>query len=389
MDYQFFMPTRVVFGPGSFRELKNIAMPGKKALIVVSSGGSMERLGYLDLLKSQLRDSGIGYSVFEGIRPNPTKKSVMEGAALARAERCDFIVGLGGGSTIDASKAISVMAVNPGDYWDYVRAGSGKGRPITVRPIPVVAISTTSGTWSETDPWAVITNEERNEKVGYGGDLMFPVLSIFDPELTVSLPARATAYQGFDALFHCAEGCLNHTTFDISDMFALEALRLIGENLPKAVRNGADIQARAGMAKANMYAGFVQCLANSTAAHAIEHTFSAYNPDLAHGAGLIMIAEEYYTLLAKKSGRDKSMIRMAVALGCTSAQSPMDFVAQLRKLMADCGVADLKMSDFGIAKEMLPELLTKARREMPHMFAAEPVQLPDEDYLYALAASWR
>lgn len=389
MEYQYYMPTRVVFGPGTFRELNKIALPGRKALIVISSGGSMERLGYLGVLRDQLTGRGIEYAIFDGVKPNPTRKSVMEGAALAKAARCDFIIGLGGGSTIDASKAISVMATNPGDYWDYVRAGSGKGLPITVRPLPVVAISTTSGTGSETDPWAVITNEERNEKVGYGGDLMFPVLSIFDPELTASLPARATAYQGFDALFHCAEGCLNHTPVDLSDMFALEALRLIGENLPKAVGNGADIQARAGMAKANMYAGFVQCMANSTAAHAIEHTFSAYNPELAHGAGLIMIAEAYYTLLAQKSGRDECMIRMAMALGCTSARSSMDFAAQLHRLMVDCGVADLKMSDYGITKEMLPELLAKARREMPHMFAAEPVQLADADYLQVLVSSWR
>ena len=119
----------------------------------------------------------------------------MEGAAIAKTEGCDFIIALGGGSTIDASKAISVMATNPGDYWDYVRAGSCKGQPITVKPLPVVAISTTSGTGSETDPWAVISNEERGEKVGYGGDLMYPVMSIFDPELTPRVLMRCSIAQ--------------------------------------------------------------------------------------------------------------------------------------------------------------------------------------------------
>lgn len=389
MDFQCYIPTRVVFGTGVFRKLNRLSMPGTKALVVVSSGGSMQRLGYVRSLEKQLEDMGISHVLFSGIQTNPTKKSVMDGAALAKAQKCDFILALGGGSSTDAAKAISVMATNPGDYWDYVRAGSGKGKQITVQPLPVVSISTTSGTGSETDPWAVITNEELGEKVGYGGDLMYPVLSVFDPELTVSIPPHTTAYQGFDALFHCAEGMLNRVTFEISDLFALEALRLIGENLPRAVKNGNDLEARIGMAKANMYAGFVQCLANSTAAHAIEHAFSATNPKLPHGAGLLMIAKEYYTLLAEKSGRDETMIRLAKALGCADAREPIAFVERLCELMDICGMATLKLSDYGITLDMLPALEKKARREMPHMFDAEPVDLPDEDYIQVMLRSWK
>jgi len=345
MEYSYYMPTRVVFGCGSFRELAKISMPGKKALIVISGGKSMERLGYRASLEEQLRGMGIATCLYDKVRPNPTKDSVMEGAAMARAEACDFLVALGGGSTVDAAKAMSVMAANPGDYWDYVRAGSGKGMPIRERPLPVVAISTTSGTGSETDPWAVISHEELGEKVGYGGDLMYPVLSIFDPELTVSVPPAITAYQGFDALFHCAEGMLNRVAFQLSDLYAIEALKLIGHYLPVAVKNGQDIEARTAMARANMYAGYVQCLANSTAAHALEHTMSAFNPNLAHGAGLIMLCEAYYTMVARKSGRDSTMLQMANALGAENATDPADFVLQLRRLMAECGVDDLKMSD--------------------------------------------
>lgn len=389
MDFNYYIPTRVVFGVGTFKQIHELEMPGKKALIVISSGKSMDRLGYVSQLESQLDQMNIAYVLYRGIRPNPTKDSVMEGAAIAKTEGCDFIIALGGGSTIDASKAISVMATNPGDYWDYVRAGSGKGQPITVKPLPVVAISTTSGTGSETDPWAVISNEERGEKVGYGGDLMYPVMSIFDPELTLSIPADITAYQGFDALFHCAEGCLNRVTYEISDLFALEALRLIGKYLPIAVANGNDLEARTGMAKANMYAGFVQCLANSTAAHAIEHTFSAKNPALAHGAGLIMIGKAYYTLVAEKGGRDETMVAMARALGCHDAEEPMDFVYRLGQLMDICGVSHLKMSDYGITMEDLPGLEAQARSEMPHMFAAEPAVLPDSEYIRVMQESWK
>lgn len=389
MEMNYYMPTRVIFGCGSFHELNQLPMPGKKALIVISGGKSMERLGYRTELERQLHEMGIETCLYNRVRPNPTKDSVMEGAAIAKKEECDFLIALGGGSTVDAAKAMSVMVTNPGDYWDYVRAGSGKGQPIAVKPLPVVAISTTSGTGSETDPWAVISNEERGEKVGYGGDLMYPVLSVFDPELTVSVPKMTTAYQGFDALFHCAEGMLNRVTFDMADIYALEALRLIGKYLPIAVNDGQNIEARTGMAQANMYAGYVQCLANSTAAHALEHALSAFHPELAHGAGLIMICDAYYSMVAKKGGRDETLIRMANALGAENASDSMAFVEQLRRLMKACGVVDLKMSDYGIKFEEMADYEAKARREMPHMFAAEPTDLPEEDYVEVMRKSWR
>lgn len=389
MEMNYFMPTRVVFGCGSFRELNQLTMPGKKALIVISSGKSMERLGYRAALEEQLHSMGIATCLYNRVRPNPTKDSVMEGATIAKSEDCDFLVALGGGSTVDAAKAISVMATNPGDYWDYVRAGSGRGQPITIKPLPLVVISTTSGTGSETDPWAVISNEDYGEKVGYGCDLMYPVLSIFDPELTVSIPKMTTAYQGFDALFHCAEGMLNRVTFDMADTYAMEALRLIGKYLTTAVNDGQNIEARTGMARANMYAGFVQCLANSTAAHALEHALSALRPDLAHGAGLIMICNAYYTMIANKGGRNETLVRMANALGAENSVNPIDFVEQLRRLMDACGVADLRMSDYGIKAEEMSAYVAKARREMPHMFAAEPADLPEEDYVEIMCQSWR
>ena len=144
----------------------------------------------------------------------------------------------GGGSSIDAAKAISVMARNPGDYWDYVSGGTGKGKAVPNAPLPVVAVTTTAGTGTEADPWTVTTNEETQEKIGFGYEKTFPVLSVVDPELMVSVPPRLTAYQGFDALFHSTEGYLNRTASPISDLMALEAIRLIGKSLPRAVRDG-------------------------------------------------------------------------------------------------------------------------------------------------------
>ena len=164
----------------------------------------MKKYGYLDKVVEQLQENNTESVVYDKILPNPIKSHVMEAASVCREQKCDFIVGLGGGSSIDSAKAIAVMACNDGDYWDYIPAGSGKGRPVT-KALPVIAIPTTAGTGTEADPWSVITNEEAKEKIGFGSTLTFPVLSIIDPELMVSIPPHLTAYQGFDAFFHAAE----------------------------------------------------------------------------------------------------------------------------------------------------------------------------------------
>ncbi len=389
MSFDYFVPTRVVFGRGKFGDIKNLDLPGKKALIVISSGKSMYRLGYLEKLQQQLDEKGIGHCLFNKILPNPIKPHVMEGAALARSENCDFIIALGGGSTIDSSKAISLMATNDGDYWDYVKTGTGKGMPIQHDPLPLMVISTTSGTGSEADSFAVITNEDTGEKIGFGCPALFPKLALIDPELTVSIPPALTAYQGFDALFHCTEGCINRDTSALADLYAYEAISLIWQYLPRAVKDGSDIEAREKMALANLYAGYVQCLTNSTSAHAMEQALSARHPHLAHGAGLIMICEAYYSHFARKGVCNDALIRMAKAIGNPKAKTPLAFVTQLKKLMEACDVADLKMSDYGIEKRNLRSYVKVGRASLPHMFRADPVDLTNDECTNILRRSFK
>ena len=140
-----------------------------------------------------------------GIMENPLKEAIMEGAAFAKDNGCDFIVALGGGAVLDSAVAISAMATNPGDLWDYVQGGTGKGQPLVNKGLPIVTIATTAGTGSEINCWGVISNQETNEKIGFGNPALVPVLSIVDPELMKTVPPKYTAYQGFDALFHNTE----------------------------------------------------------------------------------------------------------------------------------------------------------------------------------------
>ena len=291
--FSLHIPTKILFGCGELRKLATEKLPGKKALIVISSGTSMKKYGYLDKVVELLQENNTESIVYDKILPNPIKSHVMEAASVCREQKCDFIVGLGGGSSIDSAKAIAVMACNDGDYWDYIPAGSGKGRPVT-KALPVIAIPTTAGTGTEADPWSVITNEEAKEKIGFGSTLTFPVLSIIDPELMVSIPPHLTAYQGFDAFFHAAEGFLANCATPISDLYALEAIRLLYKYLPVAVKDGRNLKARAKVAWASTLAGLVEATSCCISEHSMEHAMSAFHPELPHGSGLIAISEAYF-----------------------------------------------------------------------------------------------
>jgi alcohol dehydrogenase len=207
INFDYCIPTRLIFGPGKLDELGNMDLPGKKALIVISAGTSMRKYGYLERVEKLLKKNGVQSVVFDKILPNPINKHVAEGAAMARKEKCDFIIGLGGGSSIDSAKSIAIMAKNPGDYWDYISGGTGKGQPVEGGVLPILAITTTAGTGTEADPWTVITHEERQEKIGFGTSETFPVTSIIDPELMLSIPPHLTAFSGIRRFFSCCRGC--------------------------------------------------------------------------------------------------------------------------------------------------------------------------------------
>ncbi|WP_304353689.1 iron-containing alcohol dehydrogenase [Brachyspira innocens] len=386
MNFNFYMPSRVIFGSGSLSKLHQQKLPGKKALIV-TGGTSIKKYGYLKRLEEELDKANVNYVLFDKILPNPIKDHVMEGASLAKKENCDFIIGIGGGSSIDSSKSIAIMAANDGDYWDYIFGGTGKGKAIPNDPLPVVAITTTAGTGTEADPWTVITNG--NEKIGFGYDKSYPYLSIVDPELMKTVPPKLTAYQGFDALFHSTEGYLNKMASEMSDLFALKAIELIGKSLADAVKDGNNMQAREDVAMANTLSGIVESVSSCTVEHSIEHAMSAYYPKLEHGAGLIIISKEYYTSIANAKVRDEKMVNMARALGKKDASKPMDFVDALVDLQKACGVDNLKLSDYDMKKEDLPAIAKNARFAMGGLFECDPHNFTDDEVLSILEKSYK
>lgn len=379
MSYQFYVPVRTLFGAGKLNELHTQAMPGKKAMVVISNGKSTKENGALDRTLQELAYTGVETVVFDRVQANPLRSTVMEGAAFAKENGCDFIVALGGGSVMDASKAMAAMATNEGDIWDYMNGGTGGGKVLTKKALPVICITTTAGTGSEEDQWGVITNDETNEKIGFGGyDCLFPVLSIVDPELMVSVPPKYTAYQGFDALFHSTECYISNAHNEMGDMLALTAIANIGKYLVRAVQDGADLEAREGVAFANNLSGQVMTVSCCTSEHSMEHAMSAYHQELPHGAGLIMISAAYYQHFVDCHVCDDRFVAMAKALGMQDAACAQDFVDMLVQLQKDCGVYGLKMSDFGIQESELDKLAENARETMGGLFMADPCELSHE-----------
>ena len=377
MSFNFYVPVHILFGNGELNNLHKQPLPGKKALLVISNGKSARVNGYLDRTIEQLTKAGAQYVLFDKVEANPLKSTVMDGAQVARDNACDFVVALGGGSVMDASKAIAAMAVNDGDLWDYIQFGNGKKLPMKNKPLPLVTITTTAGTGSEADSGAVITNPETKEKTAFFAD--FPVLSIVDPELMTTVPQKMTAYQGFDALFHSIEAYISKQANLMSDMFAVTAIENVGKYLARAVNNGNDLEAREHMAFANTMSGFVMCVGTCTSEHSLEHALSAYHQGLPHGAGLIMISKAYYTHFINQDVAPERFIKMAKLLGFNDAQKPQDFITALVNLQKACGVDELKMSDYGISENEFTEMAVNAQDCMSFLFNFDRIKLSIED----------
>ena len=314
----------------------------------------------------------------------------MEAAQVARDNGCDFIVALGGGAVLDSAVAVAAMATNPGDLWDYVSGGTGRGKPLVNKPLPQVTITLTAGTGSEINNWGVISNLETHEKIGFGGTPeLVPVLAVVDPELMRTVPAKYTAYQGFDALFHNTEVMMSKGVNLLSETLALSAIENIAQYLPRAVKDGNDLEAREHVAYGSTIAGMTMQLTSTTAQHSMEHAMSAYHPNLPHGAGLIMISVEFARFFIERHACDAQFIKMARVMGLPDADKPEDFLTALVRLQEACGVADLKMSDYGFARDEAMTLAVNARETMGGLFLANPCPLSDEECAGIFEKSYR
>lgn len=287
--FVYHQPTEIRFGAGRIEEIGAVVGRfGKRCLMVTTADTPLKPL--YARIRGLLEAAGIQVEHFDGVIPNPTTDCITAGADLAKAFGADVVLGVGGGSSMDAAKAIAVEATHPGTSWDYLFF-----RPTqpTEKTLPVVAVSTTSGTGSQVTQVAVVTNTAEKTKSAIYNSIVYPRVCIVDPELMLSLPTHVTACTGFDVFCHAFESYIHVGGTPYTDVLALEAMRLVAENLPVVVADGTNRKAREAMAWADTLAGL--CIANAgvTLPHGIGMTIGGQCPQVAHGEALAVVYPEF------------------------------------------------------------------------------------------------
>ena len=265
-EFECYLPAKIIFGVGKLKEVGQVSsLFGKRALIV--SDKAMKSLGFVESLGKILKKAKIDFIEFAEVEPNPSSKKVNQIKKSFQGEKIDFIIGLGGGSSIDFAKAMAIALTHKEDIWDYVYRSEYTPLEVSNKVLPIVSIVTTSGTGSEVTSYAVLTNPTTLEKSAIWSERIIPKVTIIDPELTVSLPPRLTASTGIDALSHALESYIHINANPYSELVSLESIRLVSESLRTAVANGEDIEARSKMAWAATLAGIGITYAGTTLIH--------------------------------------------------------------------------------------------------------------------------
>lgn len=268
-DVQFYshhVPTRVVAGPGCLDELAKLVSGWPRQCLVVCGQRFARLSGLLEQVQEQLEAGKITGHIFDGVEPNPSTRTVLEGAERARQQQARWILALGGGSTIDAAKAIALKTVNQGKLADF----AGNMRPENP-PLPLVAIPTTAGTGSEVTPYAVLTDTREVDKFGIAMPELFPRLALLDARLTVSMPEAVTIDSGLDALSHAVEALFSRKRSLFSDLVAERAAWMVLHHLPRARQAPEDLDARAGMLEAACLAGMAIADTGTLIPHALSY----------------------------------------------------------------------------------------------------------------------
>ena len=358
---EFYAPGKIIFGPGG---LSQVGVEAKKlgsiALITLGSS-AMRKSGTLDRLIHLLIENNLKYVIYENIPSDPTVETVDSGTSVARKGGCNLVIALGGGSVMDTGKAISAMVTNEGSVADYQEI-EGKGRKLNIKPIPFIAIPTTSGTGSEATRNAVITNTKLGLKKSIRDLCLIPEVALVDPELTLSLPPGITATCGGDALTQCIESYLGKKSQEITDALALHAIGLIGKSLVKAVKDGKNLEARENMAMAALLSGL--CLSNSGlgAAHALSHPLGVYYK-IPHGlscAVLLPYVMEYNLPIVTKK-----LVKIAQSLGedislLSETEAAQKAVEKIKEILSQAEIKE-NLLEWGIKEKDFSQLIKDAK----------------------------
>lgn len=339
MNFNYNLPINLLFGRGRINEVGcEVAKYGKKVLIVTGRS-STKKSGLLDKTKSLLEEAKVEYEVFDKVEQNPLTTTVYEGVEVIKETGCDVVLGLGGGSIMDAAKSIAFSAKNSGDISEYI-FGIKQGR----EALPIVLVPTTCGTGSEGNCFSVLTNPETKDKKSLRTNLIVAKASIIDPELMITMPKSILASVGFDALAHNMEAYVSKIGQPLTDMKALYGIKLLAENLIKVYKDSSDLDAWEKVSLASTLGGMVIGVAGVTAPHGMEHPASGLY-DIVHGKGLAALTP----IIVEKSweGNIEKYSDISKLLGGTNAS---DCAEAIRKFLEEIDLR-VTLGDLGAVEK--------------------------------------
>ncbi len=345
-------PTRIQFGVGSISSLAGTVQDfnGSKVFLVMDP--ALISSGIADQITAPLDKAGLPYVLYDSIDPEPGLKLADKGYKLAKSKGCDCVIGAGGGSAMDVAKAVAILLTNGGKAADYL--GLDK---IPKPGVPKIMVPTSAGTGAEVTFTAVFINEKTGSKGGMNGDPLYPEAAILDPLLTLSLPPKVTASTGIDALTHALEAYTSTQAHTISEMYSLEAIRLISRNLPKAYANGSNLEARSALLMGSLLGGKALATAGVGLVHAMAYPMGGMF-GVAHGlANAILLP---YVIEYNLIGNMEKYARLAEILGkktsgLTTREAAERCVEALFELNADVGIPGT-LQDIDIPLDQLPEM---------------------------------
>lgn len=363
---------RIKFGWNALDTLGSHAnnFGAKKALIVTDEG--VFSVGIPERVSSILKKGGVESVIFKDISPNPTDMNVQKGARTYKEESCDLIIGVGGGSPLDAAKGIAVLASHKGPLHQYF---GFKGQEKIINPMPpFVLIPTTSGTGAEASRGAIITDTERNIKCRLGAGM--PSLALVDPYLTIGLPPYLTAATGIDALSHNIEAFLSPRYHPVAEAIAYEGIHLVTENLMTAVENGKDRRARTNMAMASTM-GALAFQKGLGVTHSLAHQLSP-EYGVHHGVANAILLP--HTMEFNREVTDEKLTRISLAMGETSP-SPDTAIQAVARLSQKAGLP-MKLSEVNVLESGISKMARNAMEDWCHVNNPRPCTESDMDMLF-------
>lgn len=367
LEFQYHLPVNLVFGCGKSDTIgERTAAFGKRALIV-TGGSSTKRSGLLNKTGEQLRKNGVSFVLFDKVTPNPLTTTVYEGAALAAAEGCDVVVALGGGSSIDAAKGIAFQVVNGGDINDFIF-----NRALSNKALPIIAVPTTCGTGSEGNGFAVLTNPDNMDKKSLRCNAIVPACSIIDPMLMATMPKSTLACVGFDALCHCMEAYLSSISQPLTNIQALEGIRLAAQSLPKVYADPKDLDSWEQLSLASTLGGMVINTAGVTAPHGMEHPASGLK-NIVHGRGLAAL-----TPVVFEESVTGAPGKFAVISRLLGGSDENDCVQKIKELLENLDLTTT-LGEQGITEEDVDWMAENCTKVSAAGIANHPVVFSPED----------